>query len=232
LSSPQNREIPLNPLIHGRKYFCNSCLTTPPGFAILKIEGANSRGAAKWPRLLLSETGSMKRGMQITNRKLRGEWAEMCFMTRAVEHGLQVNKPWGEMARFDFVIGHGRHFIRVQVKSTLALSNNAYRCSVRGGHRPYVGDVFDFVAALAIPEDLWYIIPAGLIRGRGCLTLRPHSPTSEFFSYEEAWHLLRPGIDGGAIDRIEACADRAFAGSADWPSQPHAWLAKPTLSPR
>jgi hypothetical protein len=146
--------------------------------------------------------------MKIINRKMRGEWAEMCFMKRAAEHGLQVNKPWGEMARFDFVIGHHGQFVRVQVKSTLYQEYGGYSCSVRGGHRPYIGDVFDFVAALVIPEDLWFIIPAALIHGRGTLKLHPNRAESEFGPYQEAWHLLRsePDIVPATIDRIEACA--------------------------
>jgi hypothetical protein len=148
------------------------------------------------------------RGMKISNRKLRGEWAEMCFMTRAAEHGLQVNKPWGEMARYDFVIGHRGQFVRVQVKSTLFRDGGGYSCTVRGGHRPYIGDVFDFLAAFLIPEDVWYIIPAELVQGQGCVTLYPSLEKSKYAAYKEAWHLLRsrPGASPAIIDRIDACA--------------------------
>jgi hypothetical protein len=38
-------------------------------------------------------------GSQIRNSKLRGEWAELRFMTRAAEHGLMISKPWGDSAR-------------------------------------------------------------------------------------------------------------------------------------
>jgi hypothetical protein len=34
-----------------------------------------------------------KRKPIIIGKKLRGEWAEMIFMLRATEHGLQVSKP-------------------------------------------------------------------------------------------------------------------------------------------
>jgi hypothetical protein len=132
------------------------------------------------------------RGAKISDRKLRGEWAEMYFMSCAAEHGLHVNKPYGEMSHFDFVIGDHGCLLRVQVKSTMARMKTGYQCSVRGGHRPYVGDVFDFLAALAIPERVWYIIPAELIVGHGCITLFPNSPKSKYSPYKEAWHLLRP----------------------------------------
>ena len=50
--------------------------------------------------------------------KLRGEWMELLFMTRATEHGLRVMRPWGDSSRYDFVVETGGRFLRVQVKST------------------------------------------------------------------------------------------------------------------
>ena len=129
---------------------------------------------------------------KINDRKLRGEWAEMYFMACAAEHGLQVNKPYGEMSHFDFIIGDHGCLHRVQVKSTLRDWHTGYVCCVRGGHRPYTGDVFDFLAVLVIPERAWYIIPAELVVGRGVITLYPNSPKSKYAAYKEAWHLLRP----------------------------------------
>src|SRR5580692_3122114 len=51
-----------------------------------------------------------KRKPKISDKKLRGEWAEMVFMTRATELGLPVSKPRGEMRSYDFVIGRPGHF--------------------------------------------------------------------------------------------------------------------------
>jgi hypothetical protein len=148
------------------------------------------------------------RGAKISNHKMRGEWAEMCFMTRAAEHGLQVNKPWGDSARFDFVIGHRGDFVRVQVKSTVFKDCGSYCCRVCSGNRPYVGNAFEYVAAYVILEDVWYIIPAQLIRGKISVTLNPNSVRSKYDAYKEAWHLLRSRSAAipGTIDRIEACA--------------------------
>lgn len=147
-------------------------------------------------------------GSKISNRKLRGEWAELCFMARAAEHGLQVNKPWGEMARYDFVIGHEGQFVRVQVKSTMARLGTGYQCTVRGGHRPYEGDVFDFLAAYLVPDDVWYIIPAALVSGHGCVTLYPRSKNSKYAPYKEAWDLLcsRRVPIAGTLPQLDACA--------------------------
>lgn len=36
--------------------------------------------------------------------KERGEWVELCFMTRALEHGYKISKPWGDSAPYKPVL--------------------------------------------------------------------------------------------------------------------------------
>lgn len=159
------------------------------------------------------------RDSKINNRKLRGEWAEICFMARATEQGLQVSRPWGEMARYDFVVEYEQRFVRVQVKSTICKTGRGYCCTVRGGHKPYVGDVFDFLAAYIVPENAWYIIPARELKGRGSVTLRPGYNRSEHEKYREAWDLLREAPGAGTVPNIHASADFAvweLDFASDW----------------
>ena len=134
-----------------------------------------------------------KNGAGIKHPKLRGEWAELRFMARAAEQGFQVSKPWGETARYDFVVEAAGRFVRVQVKSTMFLDRGGYSCSVRGCNGPYVGDVFDFLAVYLIPEDLWYIVPAELVRGQGSIAVYPQLKKSKYGAYREAWDLLCGG---------------------------------------
>jgi hypothetical protein len=103
--------------------------------------------------------------MKIKHLKLRGEWAELRFMARAAEHGLQVTKPWGETARYNFVVEHAGTFVRV--KSTGFVDRGGYSCLARGCRGAYEGDPFDFLAAYLIPENVWYVIPAKKIQGCG-----------------------------------------------------------------
>ncbi len=133
-------------------------------------------------------------------------------MAMAAEHGLQVTKPWGEMARYDFAVEYGGQFWRVQVKSTMFVDRGGYSCTVRGCRGPYEGDPFDFLAAYVIPEDLWYIIPAEKIRGQGSIALYPRLKRSKYGEFKEAWHLLREG----KVDRIQACAEE-FQAAGDQP---------------
>ena len=144
---------------------------------------------------------------KIKNKTLRGEWAETVFLTRAIELGLPISKPWGEMRSFDFVVGLTRHFVSVQVKSTIAEFGNAYVCTVRGGHKPYPPGSFDFLAAYVVDENAWYIIPEEQTWGKGSVTLHP-SPKAKYEEYREAWNLLGSLSDphGRGIN-IQACAE-------------------------
>jgi hypothetical protein len=170
----------------------------------------------------------------IQDKKKRGEWAESVFMARAGEHGLPVSRPWGEMSSYDFVIGKTGRFVSVQVKSTISKLKTGYVCTVRGGHKAYAAGSFDFLAAYAVIEDAWYIIPAELIHGKECITLYPKSPTSKYEKYREAWQLLREasevsaeGSGDGEAAEGESCAeDSAGAESAGGQRHPASALGR------
>lgn len=154
----------------------------------------------------------------IVDKKHRGEWAEMVFMTRATELGIAVNKPWGETRSYDFVVGRPGHFVAVQVKSTIQEISDelekGYSCSVRRGRTTYQRGSFDFLAAYVIYENAWYIIPEDLILGMKWISLATNCEKSRYEKYREAWQLLGPNPDapGGQIE-IEACAEEI---SSDW----------------
>jgi hypothetical protein len=149
-----------------------------------------------------------KRKPTINDKKLRGEWVEMVFMTRATELAIPISKPWGEMRSYDFVAGRPGRFVCVQVKSTICEFGTGYVCAVKGGHRPYPPGSFDFLAAYVVFENAWYIIPEKEIWGKGCLTLYPKSSNAKYEKYREAWHLLQEFSDneGEGID-IQSCAE-------------------------
>ena len=115
-------------------------------------------------------------------------------MARAVEHGLPVSRPWGDSNSFDFVVGKPGRFVSVQVKSTTVKNGGGYVCSVRQNNARYARGAFDFLAAYVIPEDVWYIVPAKKLAGRGNVTLCSNSGEANFEEYREAWHLLREAV--------------------------------------
>jgi hypothetical protein len=131
------------------------------------------------------------RGMGIKHPKVRGEWVELRFMMRALELGLHLNKPWGEVMPYDLAVEDAGQFMRVQVKSTMFKDRGGYSCTVRGSDGPYEGDPFEYLAAYVFQEDLWYIIPAELVVGQGSIALYPKLKGAKYGPYKEAWHLLR-----------------------------------------
>ena len=157
-----------------------------------ELEILNNSGGV--PGNVIPEEGRsvMKnRGMGIKHPKVRGEWVELKFMMRAIELGLHLNKPWGEVMPYDFAVEYQARFVRVQVKSTMFKDRGGYSCTVRGSGGPYEGDPFDWLAAYVFQEDLWYIIPAELVVGQGSIALYPKLSCAKYGPYKEAWHLLR-----------------------------------------
>ncbi len=132
-------------------------------------------------------------------RKHWGEWAEMQFQSRASLHGLVVSKPWGETARYDFLVDSEGRVSRVQVKSTAHRRPNGHYMiytTQRVGNKPglprkmYTKDQIDFFAYYLLPEDTWYIVPVN-IRGTTGAIIDPRDPASCYAPYREAWRLLK-----------------------------------------
>src|ERR1700683_3254636 len=133
-------------------------------------------------------------GVSFKNAKERGEWAEVRFLSRAMEQRFRVAKLWGDSAPYDLMVEQEGRAFRVQVKSTMRRKKGeAYPCHMPVGKRlAHVLEEIDFVAAYLIPLDLWYIIPAGVVALRkGSIWLAPWRRQSKYERYLEAWHLLR-----------------------------------------
>ena len=144
--------------------------------------------------------------------KLKGEWAELQFMTKALALGLRVAKVYGDSARYDFFVDAGGTLSRVQIKSAWHLSNCTYRLAAqRGaplGKVPYRPQELDFVIGYVVPEDAWYIVPAAALARRRSFWVFPHRLHSRgrFEQYRDAWHLLGPIPAEKRFD-LHACAE-------------------------
>jgi hypothetical protein len=132
--------------------------------------------------------------------KERGEWAELRFMTSALEHGFKVSKPWGDSAPYDVGVSYGPDILRVQVKSTTVRTGTGYFCQFKPHFlkkQDYTLRQIDLFAAYVIPQDVWYLIPAAIILGpqrKTGLMLFPMEPLKKdrykYESYKEAWTML------------------------------------------
>jgi hypothetical protein len=58
-----------------------------------------------------------------------GEAAELRFMTRAIEEGFTVCKPWAT-CRYDFLVEDGDVIRRIQVKATSSAQNGRYHANL------------------------------------------------------------------------------------------------------
>ena len=115
------------------------------------------------------------------------------LLARAAEHGLGVLKPWGESARYDVGAEYHGQFPCAQVKSTKyqwANPISATPCPIIALN-PYTCAQIDFMAAYLIPEDVWYIFPAGVATAlEGHIWLSPHNQEHKYQRYMEVWQLL------------------------------------------
>jgi hypothetical protein len=151
-----------------------------------------------------THTTTKKSTHSIADKKKRGEWVEMRFVAEAAERGLPASKPFGDSENFDVVVGRPGKFVAVQVKCTIFPSKNGegYLCSVCSSHNIYRPEAFDFLAALVVPNDVWYILPMKEIQGMRSVTLC--TATGRYEKYREAWELLREAVgDSSEADGAE-----------------------------
>jgi len=123
----------------------------------------------------------------------------MEFMLQAHSRGFPVGKPFGDNEHYDVMVDARIRIWRVQVKLATHYRNQTFCVrSHWSGYRhiqPYTPDDIDFLAAFVQPHDVWYLIPATVIKGRLMLNLYPcgaRRSAGEFEKYREAWHLLTP----------------------------------------
>ncbi len=144
--------------------------------------------------------------------KERGEWAELCFMARAADRGLNVSRPHGDSASYDVGVEQNGRFLRIQVKSTTFCRKGSYTSNITGPkHERYPRGKVDFFAVYLVPVDVWYIIPFDVVEGNLSLNLTPRKG-HKFAQYMEGWNLLR-----GRRRRLE-CGRLGLLGS-DWGTQ-------------
>jgi hypothetical protein len=125
--------------------------------------------------------------------KQRGEWAELCFMARAADRGLNVSRPHGDSASYDVGVEQNGRFLRIQVKSTTCHRKGSYTSNITGPKdQRYARGALDFFAIYLVPLDVWYIIPFDVAGGNRSLFLTPRKG-HKFAQYMEAWNLLRGG---------------------------------------
>lgn len=121
--------------------------------------------------------------------KQQGELAELEFYVQAYGRGMVVSKPFGDNAKYDFIVDNGGRLSRVQVKSvgstqgtSSTSGNSSYRVLLAYGannKKPYTSKDVDMFAVWVIPERCWYFIPVGDVHSLR-ISLYPHRTLSRF----------------------------------------------------
>jgi hypothetical protein len=127
--------------------------------------------------------------------KEQGEWAELCFMTRAAGMGLRVVKPFGDSSSYDVGLECANGILRVQVKSTVYRrpGGRSYSLHLVGHNKQqYAKGTVDFFAIYLVPPDIWYILPFEQAGGKLTVHLTPGGKREKHKKYREAWDLLKP----------------------------------------
>ena len=131
--------------------------------------------------------------------KKQGNIVELRFYLKAFELDLVVSKPFGDNARYDFIVDNKGRLSRVQIKSTGVLNLEA-------GHHGHIGryrilsafgaikrslskEHIDYLVAYIIPESLWYIIPVEAMRGKKTLHFKING-SGQYEQFKERWDLF------------------------------------------
>ena len=127
--------------------------------------------------------------------KDQGEWAELCFMTKAAGMGLKVVRPFGDSSSYDVGVECAGGILRVQVKSSIYQRRGMRSYAVHlhtHNAQQYAKGTVDFFALYLIPVDIWYILPFEVTGNSTSLHFTPGGRYEKHKQYREAWHLLRP----------------------------------------
>lgn len=126
-----------------------------------------------------------------------GDFSELMFAARAIEHKLMVSFPFGSPA-YDVIVDNGLDRYRVQVKSSDKKFEAKYgmkwevSCRVRdgnGGFRSYNSDDCDFIAIHLKSIDTWYILrPKD--SDKTTITFYPELDDCHMAVFKEAWWQL------------------------------------------
>ena len=151
-----------------------------------------------------------------TTAKRKGEVAEAAFLSKAIDLGFDVAKPWGDSSQFDFIVHSGPRCWRVQVKSARHQRQRGYGVKVSGNRDSYTEGDIDFLVTYIVPENIWYVIPIGAVQGLSRLWFFPDSRRgSRFEMYREAWCLMACPGDGKCNPEISvhrSCLAGSVAG--------------------
>ena len=126
--------------------------------------------------------------------KEQGALAEQAYCLRAGKFGIKNARPDGDILPFDRIAiwktKKGYRLKTVQVRCTLCRNGkNTYILNITHcAGKPYDPGDFEYLAALVVPEDAWYIIPFEYLPPGGThITFHPCAPSLKGFDRYDCW---------------------------------------------
>ena len=147
----------------------------------------------------------------LDTQKRHGEVAEARFLAKASSMGFGVAKPWGD-ERYDLILDSGHCLWRVQVKSTRRLASRGYSVMIATSTvAQYDETEIDFLVAYITVEDVCYVIPVKMLKGRKSLRFWPHGRgKSKWEKFREGWCQMACPYDENGPSKIltPRCRDK------------------------
>jgi len=158
-----------------------------------------------------TEQGLEIQAIGLDTQKRHGEVAEARFLAKASSMGFGVAKPWGD-ERYDFILDSGHCLWRVQVKSTRRLASRGYSVMIATSTvAQYDETEIDFLVAYITVEDVCYVIPVKMLKGRKSLRFWPHGRgKSKWEKFREGWCQMACPYDENGPSKIltPRCRDK------------------------
>jgi PD-(D/E)XK nuclease superfamily protein len=132
------------------------------------------------------------------NPKRMGEVSEAAFQLKAMSLGFEATRPFGDSARYDFILDTGGRLWRVQLKSTSVLHGrgyevqptfSVYKDAYGRGKEGYSADDIDLLVVHVRPLDVWYVLPVEAFMPAKCLRFYPDivCKAARWEGFREAW---------------------------------------------
>jgi hypothetical protein len=141
------------------------------------------------------------------NNKQQGELAELQFYLKSHEYGFIVSKPFGDSAKYDFIVDCNGRLSRVQVKSTVQSPYRHTGYQITAGYgkdkKCYSKKDIDYLCAYIVPSDLWYVLPIKVLGDKRSLSIYPDKEEHPINAYRESWQLFKRGrfVTSPKLDR-------------------------------
>ena len=124
--------------------------------------------------------------------KSQGEIAEIKFLLRARERGYDVSRPYGDNAKYDFILDIGNKLLKIQVKSNSQKTDKYGSIKIGVGHgtsikKRYTSKQVDFFAIYLRCIDSFYLVPIRAINNRVTIRIYPGRKICTWVNYRENW---------------------------------------------